>query len=92
MEAFYFQLACLIGSVGLVGFWIYRSKKHVSQLSEELLDKQIVINELAQHASRMEKEVNSVGAVKPLSTPKKRQVKPKKEKDVKTKKTSKPKK
>lgn len=92
MESFYFQLACLIASLGLVGFWIYRSKKQVTQLSEELLDKQIVINELANHANKMEKEVSSVGKVKPISTPKKRQVKPKKEKDVNTKKTTKSKK
>ena len=66
MEAFYVQLACLIAGVLLIGFWIYKSKKEVSLLSEELLDKQIVINELADHANRMEKEVSSVVKIKPI--------------------------
>lgn len=95
MESFYFQLACLVGVLALVGFWVYRSKKEVTQLSEELLDKKIVISELAEHANRMERESNSIGEIKPISTPKKRAtktdntVKPKKEKDVKSKKVTK---
>ena len=98
MESFYFQLVCLVASLALVGFFIYKKKKEVTQLSEELLEKKIVISELAEHANRMEKEVNSVVEIKPLSTPKKRAtktdkaVKPKKEKVVKSKKTTKTKK
>jgi FtsZ-interacting cell division protein ZipA len=68
MEAFHIQLACIIAGVLLVGFWIYKSKKKVNLLSEELMDKKIVINELAEHASKMEKEVSSVVGVKPIKT------------------------
>lgn len=71
MEAFYLQLACLVAAIVLIGFWIYKSKKQVTELSEELLDKQIVINELAEHATRMEKETNSVVDIKPLKSTKK---------------------
>lgn len=71
MEAFYLQLACLVAAIVLVGFWIYKSKKQVTQLSEELLDKQIVINELAEHATRMEKETSSIVEIKPLKSAKK---------------------
>jgi hypothetical protein len=98
MESFYFQLVCSVGLLGLVGFFIYKKKKEVAKLSEELLDKKIVIIELAEHANRMEKEVNSVVEIRPLATPKKRAaktdkyVKPKKEKVVKSKKITKTKK
>lgn len=94
MEAFYVQLACLIAGVLLIGFWIYKSKKEVSLLSEELLDKQIVINELADHANRIEKEISSVTEIKPLKTPKKveKAKTTKKEKVTKSTKTTKPKK
>jgi len=68
MEAFYIQLASIIAGVLLVGFWIYKSKKKVNLLSEELMDKKIVINELAEHASKMEKEVSSIVGVKPIKT------------------------
>lgn len=90
MESFYFQLVCLVGTLALVGFWGYKSKKEVTQLSEELLDKKIVISELSEHANRMEKEVNSVVDIKPISTPKKRATKT--DKVVKSKKTTKTKK
>jgi Tfp pilus assembly protein PilN len=98
MESFYFQLACLVGVLALVGFWIYRSKKQVSEISEVLLDKQIVINELAEHYRRMDQEASSVVEIRPLKSTKKRAtktdktVKPKKEKVVKSKTTTKTKK
>lgn len=88
MESFYFQLACLIAGIVLIGFWIYKSKKQVTELSEELLDKQIVINELAEHASRIEKESSSVVSIKPIKTDKKEK-KAKKEPKVRQKQTKK---
>jgi hypothetical protein len=94
MDMFYVQLACLIASLLLVGFWIYKSKKQVNILSEELMDKKIVINELSEHANRIEKEISSVTEVKPLRTPKKveKAKTTKKEKVTKSTKTTKPKK
>lgn len=71
MEAFYLQLACLVAAIVLVGFWIYRSKKQVTLLSEELLDKQIVINELAEHYRRIDQEESSIVEIKPLKPTKK---------------------
>jgi hypothetical protein len=70
MEAFYFQLASLIAGFVLVGFWVYRSKKKVSEISEVLLDKQIVINELAEHYRRMDQEASSVVEIRPLKSTK----------------------
>lgn len=63
------QLALIVGLVVLAVYYFYNKKK-VNQLSEELLDKKIVINELAEHASKIEKEINSVGEVKPIKTAK----------------------
>lgn len=71
MEAFYLQLACLIAAIVLIGFWIYRSKKQVSEISEVLLDKQIVINELAEHYRRVDQESSSVVEIRPLKSTKK---------------------
>lgn len=65
MEMFHIQLALIAGLIA-VSIYFFYSKKKVNQLSEELLDKKIVINELAQHASKIEKEINSVGEVKPI--------------------------
>lgn len=71
MEAFYLQLACLVAAIVLIGFWIYKSKKQVTELSEELLDKQIVINELAEHYRRVDQESSSVVEIRPLKSTKK---------------------
>lgn len=74
------QLALIVGLVVLTVYYFYNRKK-VNQLSEELLDKKIVINELAEHASKIEKEISSVGEVKPMKA-----AKPKKTSSTKIKK------
>jgi hypothetical protein len=53
------------------------------------MDKKIVINELAEHANRMEKEISAVIDVKPVKVKKQNSIKQKTEKVSKVKKTKK---
>jgi len=84
MEMFYFQLVGIICLLGLGGYFIY-SRGKVAKLNEQLMDKKIVINELAEHANKMEKEISAVVDVKPVKVKKQNTVKPKTEKLVKPK-------
>jgi hypothetical protein len=88
MEMFYFQLVGIICLLGLGGYFIY-SRSKVAQLNEKLMDKKIVINELAEHANRMEKEISAVIDVKPVKVKKQNSIKQKTEKVSKVKKTKK---
>jgi hypothetical protein len=88
MEMFYFQLVGIICLLGLGGYFIY-SRNKVAQLNEKLMDKKIVINELAEHANRMEKEISAVIDIKPVKVKKQNSIKQKTEKVSKVKKTKK---
>ena len=84
MEMFYFQLAGIACLLGLSGYWIY-SRGKVAQLNEQLMDKKIVINELAEHANKMEREINAVVDIKPVKNKRQNTTKSKAQKVVKQK-------
>jgi hypothetical protein len=66
---FYFQLALIAILISSSVYFFYNKRK-VKELSEQLLDKTIVINELAEHATKIEQEITSVSAPKPNKTAK----------------------
>jgi hypothetical protein len=69
MEMFHIQLVLITILVSSAVYFFYNKRK-VKELSEQLLDKKIVINELAEHANKIEQEITSVSPPKPKKTTK----------------------
>lgn len=68
--------------VGSVGVWLYYRQKLVT-VQTELEDKKVIINELIEHANRVQQTQESVSKAKPVK--KEKLVKVEKPKKIKTK-------
>jgi len=75
-ESLVFILLTVVGFVALT--WYLMNRK-VKDIHEQLSDKQVVINELANYAEKITHETDSVVVKKPIKNKKKVTTKPKKE-------------